>query len=65
MYKINIGYLYKVLIERDLKKCYYNSTVIYLEEFEMKKLVSILVVALALCLAVTLGVSAATADIVI
>ena len=65
MYKINIGYLYKVLIERDLKKCYYNSTVIYLEEFEMKKLLSILVVALALCLAVTLGVSAATADIVI
>lgn len=31
----------------------------------MKKLLSILVVALALCLAVTLGVSAATADIVI
>ena len=65
MYKINIGYLYKVLIERDLKKCYYNGTVIYLEEFEMKKLLSILVVALALCLAVTFSVSAATADIVI
>lgn len=57
-------YLYKVLMESAAEKCYHNNTIIYLEVITMKKLFSALVVVLALCVAATFSVSAATADIV-